>query len=420
LLPKLRSLLPDGDKRRYDSLLLADVLLRLGLVDEAVEQAAAELKRGEPYQAAAAAVWLGARGRQARTAEEALREALAKATGFPRVRIALALWRVKGSGEGGPQDQVFAALEALCQVANWQSDLQEGLAEVHSRVLAERDPMPALARLLGDRNLYVRFATAGVLARVNPEHAEIVEVLRAVLARHPKLYYYAADTLLALGPRAKPIAPLLISRLRISNPDEYLSFGNRDEYLGIVQVLRHIDPALVAKGCGAAEVPGAVPKDLGPLWDDLAGDDAFRADLALWRLAGGGSRTVALVSDRLRPAPTLSNEQVARLIAELDSDSFDTREKACSELTTALETTAPALRAARAKNPPPEVRTRLDRLLELADATETPEQRRRMRAVRLLTELDCPEAEALLARLIRDTRYQRELEAAGWRPLIRP
>jgi hypothetical protein len=412
LLPTLRGLLPDGDKHRNDPLVLAEILLRLGLVDEAVAQAATGLKSEFPGQWVVTAEWLGARGRQASSAEGALREALAKATGFPRARIALALWRAGGSGEGGPQDQALAALEAMWQRVWWREDDEtEALVEVHSRVLAERDPTSALGRLLADRNPHLRLASAGVLARVNPGHPDIVEVLRALLARHPEFFYSAADTLIALGPRAQPLASFLMVRLRTEN---------QHEYARVAGVLRRIDPGLIRKGWGAAAVPGAVPRDLDPLWDDLAEDDAFRADLAIWRLAGGGPRTVALVSERLRPPFTLTKEQLANLLADLNSDSFDTREKASSELARSLETTAPALRAARARNPPQEVRLRLDRLLELADAPETPEQRRRMRAVHLLTELDCPEAKALLDRLARDTRFDRELEATGRRPPARP
>jgi len=120
---------------------------------------------------------------------------------------------------------------------------------------------------------------------------------------------------------------------------------NRDEYLNLVRVLRRIDPSPAGKGWRAAGVPGAVPNDLASLWDDLAGSNAFRADLAIWRLAGGGPQTVALVSERLRPPLTLTKEQVARLIADLDSDSFDTRENACSELARSLDT--PPLRCER-------------------------------------------------------------------------
>ncbi len=403
LLPQLRGLLPDGDRHHNDRFVLAEVLLRLGLGDEAVVQAATLLKSEDPGQRVDVAAWLGARGRLAASTEGALRQALAKATGSQRTRIALALWRVGGSGEGGLRDKAFAALESQSQFAGWEDDFGEALAEVHSRLLADRDTMSTLVQLLSDRNPHVRLVTAGILARVNPECPDTLQVLRGLLTRHPDFFDRAADTLVALGPRAQPLAPLLTSRPRTES---------RDGYLKTVSVLRRIDPSLEAKGWGAA----GVPRDLGPLWDDLAESDAFRADLAIWHLAGGGPRTVALVSERLRPPPTFTKEQVARLIADLDSDSFDTREKACAELGKSLETTAPALRAARAKDPPLEVRKRLDRLLEMVDASETPEQRRRMRAVHLLTEMGCPEAKALLDRLARDARFHPVLKAMGRRP----
>jgi HEAT repeat protein len=414
LLPQLRALLANGDPNHQDPLLLADILLRLGLWDEAVVRAATGLKSESPGQRGEVAAWLGARGRQARSAEAALREPLAKATGSQRTRVALALWRVGGSGEGGSRDQAFAALEALSKLApTWEEDdFSEALAEVHSRLRSAPDVVPLLVRALGDRNPHVRLIAGGVLACVKPEHPGTVPVLRRLLARHPDYLRYAAETLVALGPRAQSLAPLLTARLRTENDERYFD---------TVRVLRQIDPGFAAKGWGAAGEPGAVPEDLGPLWDDLAGSDAFRADLAIWRLAGGGPRSVALVRERLRPPPALTRERVARLISDLDSDDFETRERASSELSKSLETTVPALRVARAKNPAPEARVRLDRLLGLVDRSEDPEQRRRVRAVYLLTEVDGPEAGALLGRLASDARFTRVLEAVGARrPPSRP
>jgi len=98
-----------------------------------------------------------------------------------------------------------------------------------------------------------------------------------------------------------------------------------------MRVLRRIDPAAAAKCWGAAGAPGAVPDDLAPLWEDLAGDDALRADLPGWRLAGAGPRAVALVRERLYRPPIVTAERAAHLIADLDNDDFDTRERASAE-----------------------------------------------------------------------------------------
>jgi HEAT repeat protein len=405
LLPQLRDLLTENKYLDCDILLLADILLRLGLQDKALADAIARLKSKSPGHRVEVATWLGERGREAKSAEAALRQVLTTVTGSQHTRVALALWRVGGSGEGGPRDQAFAALEAVCKfVPTWkETDFGEAVTEVHSRLLEAPDAVPVLARSLSDRNPYVRLVAVLALARVKPDHTDIVPTLRQLLTRHPDYFRFAADTLVALGPQAQPLAPLLTTRLR----------SETTEYIDSVRVLRRIDPGLAAKSWGAAGVPGAVPEDLGPLWNDLASSDAFRAGLAIWRLAGGGSRTVTLVRERLRPPDVLTPKQVARLIADLDSDEFETREHASSELSKSLDSTAQALREARAGKPSPEARRRLDRLLELVDRSEDPDQRRRVRAVHLLTEMDCPEAVALLDHLARDTRFTHVLAAVG-------
>jgi hypothetical protein len=148
-----------------------------------------------------------------------------------------------------------------------------------------------------------------------------------------------------------------------------------------------------------------VPAHLTPLWDVLASSDAFRADLAVWRLAGAGRRAVALVRERLRPAPALPEKEIARLIEDLDSDAFATRERASAALKEVLAAAAPALRRACAARPSLEQLLRINRLLADLDPLRDPEQRRRLRGVRLLGEMDLPEARALLERLARDGSF---------------
>lgn len=400
LLPELRRLLAQED----DPLPLAEILRRLGMRGEALEQAITGLKSKYPGRRVDAAEWIGAWGREARAAGPELRRAVTKATGSERIRISLALWRACARPEGDSREKAFVALEGLSKLGSrWEEDdFEEGLVEVHSRLIADRDAVTVLARALGDRNPHVRLVAACTLARVQPEHPDTVPALRRLLVRHPDYFRYAADTLAALGPQAKSLAPILMPLLRTEGEEGYFAAE---------RVLRRIDPVLAANGRGSTGVADAVPEDLTSLWADLAGSDAFRADLAIWRLAGAGPRAVALVRERLRPPPSLASERVVRLIADLDSDEFETRERASAELGKFLESAGPALRKAHAEDPPPEVRTRLDRLLERADLLEAPEQRRRMRAVRLLTETDCPEARALLERLARDVRFDSALEA---------
>jgi hypothetical protein len=241
------------------------------------------------------------------------------------------------------------------------------------------------------------------VARADPGHKDTAAALRRLLERYPHFFGFAADTLAALGPTAAPLAPQVFALTR--HPDE-------DVARAAGRVLRRIDPTLAAKSWGAIGAPGATPDDLGPLWDDLAGNDALRADLAVWRLAGAGPRAVALVRERLRPPPTPAPERVARLIADLDSEDFDARERASAELTADIEAAAPALRRALAADPSVELRLRIEALL--ADRDPTPEQRRRLRAVRVLEGTGVAEGRALLQSLAQgDERFDLTKAAAA-------
>jgi HEAT repeat protein len=418
-LPLLRQIFTMWD----DDLGLAMALLRLGRQQEALEQAARGLKDKDRPSRVAAVRWLGERGREARAVEPLIRQAIEGASGAERTRLALTLWRARGEEGTVAQVRVFTALSDLLDLCegdtpvvgpipesafwSWRSEdvcgqqgvLGAAVAEIHSRVQAGDDPTAVLAEALRDKSPHVRLAAAAALARVDPGHPDTAPALRRLLARHPYFFRYAADTLAALGPTAAPVAPLLLP---------LLSHPNHDIYRAVDLVLRRIDPTFAAKASGA------VPADLGPLWQALAGKDAFRADLAVWRLAGAGSCAVALLRERLRPPKTLAPERIARLIGDLDSDDYDARERASTELTEAVECAAPALRRALAADPPLEMRRRLEELLAGLDPTSMPEQRRRLRAVRLLEEMGGRDAHELLERLARgDARFTLTREAVS-------
>jgi HEAT repeat protein len=423
-LPLLRQVFAAHD----DDLGLAMALLRLGRQQEAVEHAARGLKDKDRPSRVAAARWLGERGREARAVEPLIRQALEAASGVERTRLALTLWRARGEEGTVAQVRAFTALSDflnLCEgetpvvgpipeavfwwwtsgdLCGQQDLLGAAVVEIHSRVQASDDPAAVLIQALRDKSPHVRLAAAAALARVDPGHPDTAPTLQRLLTRHPYFFRYAADTLAALGPNAAPVAPLVWP---------LLSHPNQNVHRAVDLVLRRIDPTFAVKASSAA-APGAVPMDLGPLWQDLAGKDAFRADLAVWRLAGASSSAVALVRERLRPPKTLAPERVARLVADLDSDDYDSRERASTDLTDAVECAAPALRRALAADPPLEMRRRLEELLAGLDPTSTPEQRRRLRAVRLLEEMGGRDAQELLERLSRgDARFTLTREAVS-------
>jgi WD40 repeat protein len=137
-------------------------------------------------------------------------------------------------------------------------------------------------------------------------------------------------------------------------------------------------------------------RQLDVCWAKLAGEggEAYRA---AWTLAAS-EQSVAYLKERLRPVPPVTAERVTRLIAELDSDDFATREKATKELEELEEQVEAALREA-ATSGSVETKNRANRLLEKLSRPVRPVQLRRMRAVAALEYAGKTEARSLLTLL---------------------
>jgi WD40 repeat protein len=143
--------------------------------------------------------------------------------------------------------------------------------------------------------------------------------------------------------------------------------------------------------------PGAM--ELAAWWADLAGADAGRAYAAVWRLTEA-PEAVAFLRERVKPVGDADLKKVRQLIADLDSDAFEAREKAFKQLEALGGAALPALREALAAKPSPEVRRRVAALLARAPhSAPPPEVPRRLRAVLVLEQVASPEARAALAEL---------------------
>jgi WD40 repeat protein len=168
------------------------------------------------------------------------------------------------------------------------------------------------------------------------------------------------------------------------------------------------------------------PEMLAGLWPDLEDADPAKAYPAVWALAIS-DQAPAFLLERLRPLLTADPQRIARLIADLESDDFDTRERASQELARLGDLAEPALRRALAGNPAADVRKRLTQLLEGLDGPEGFAKRRRLvRAVEVLEALGSHEARKALKQIgtAAGTRLQQEAKSAlqrlAARPLIAP
>ncbi len=166
------------------------------------------------------------------------------------------------------------------------------------------------------------------------------------------------------------------------------------------------------------EVPKGKPsaEELDKLWAALSDPDARPAHRAMARLEAAPDEAVALLEKRVKPAeaPAVDAEKVARLIAALDADNFEEREKAGKELASLGRTAEAPLRKALAGGPPAEAKRRIEELLDrLRDnGAPPPELLRPLRAVELLEHLGTPEAKKVLEALAKGAAESPLTEAA--------
>jgi hypothetical protein len=151
-------------------------------------------------------------------------------------------------------------------------------------------------------------------------------------------------------------------------------------------------------------------------WDHLAGADAARAYAAIAELIRHPDQAESLLGDKFAGLKKPDLKPVARLIADLDSDDFKTREKASKELANLGRSAEQALREKLRENTSAELRRRIQELLERLDRPEDdPVQLRLLRAIEVLERLGTPKAKSLLRKLVEaapDADTAREAQAA--------
>jgi hypothetical protein len=99
-------------------------------------------------------------------------------------------------------------------------------------------------------------------------------------------------------------------------------------------------------------------------WSDLASDDAAKAYQAIRRLAASADSAVPYLAKQLPPIAAIDEANVMALIKELDSDQFDTRERAVAELKKLGDLASNLLECAKKENNSEEARRRIESLIE--------------------------------------------------------
>jgi hypothetical protein len=139
------------------------------------------------------------------------------------------------------------------------------------------------------------------------------------------------------------------------------------------------------------------------LWADLASDNAAVAFRAVNTLSAAPKETIALLRQELHPAAEVDAKRMEELIAGLDSNEFDLRQKSAAALEALGEAAGPSLKKALETSPSEEMRRHLERLIAKLAASQTPSGKtlRLLRAVEVLERLDMVEARRLLEELAR-------------------
>ena len=144
------------------------------------------------------------------------------------------------------------------------------------------------------------------------------------------------------------------------------------------------------------------PKDLAAAWEGLAAPDAKAGFAAVRFLATRPVEALALLQEKLKPAPATDRAALQALLERLDSPRFAEREKASKELAALADGIESELREVAAKSGSAEVRKRVAAALETLEPTKISGDRLRVvRAVEALERIGNADARRLLETLAR-------------------
>jgi RNA polymerase sigma factor (sigma-70 family) len=144
--------------------------------------------------------------------------------------------------------------------------------------------------------------------------------------------------------------------------------------------------------------PGAISAaGFSQLWDRLADDEAKTAYSAVWELVADGPGVLPMLKSKLPVAAALDAKRAAKLVEQLDSDDFETRQRAMKEAEKLGLGAEPALRKALAARPGLEPRRRVDAVV--AGWLRSSDWLRYRRAVAVLEYIGSAEAKQILASL---------------------
>jgi hypothetical protein len=149
------------------------------------------------------------------------------------------------------------------------------------------------------------------------------------------------------------------------------------------------------------------------LWRELGGNSAADAVHAVRAMKAAPAESVAFLREHVKPAPP-PDARTSQLVADLDSNDFEVRERAMTDLARRGMSVYPDLQKAYTGDPMPEARWRLETLLaRLKDAPS--EDTAKLRAVQVLETIGTDDARQVLEYLTKgrpDSRVTTEAKAS--------
>jgi hypothetical protein len=162
-------------------------------------------------------------------------------------------------------------------------------------------------------------------------------------------------------------------------------------------------PAIVVmrRAAASAKQPSPSASEVEKRFEQLAVSDAARAHEAASYLVQFPKETIAFFKEHLHPIPRNDPDAIAGLLNRLNHDDFAVRETAEQDLLAHCEVVIPVLKKCLAADPPPEVRMRVKRLLEVLAPNGRPSAiiLQRLWAIEVLENLGTPEAMEILRTL---------------------
>src|SRR5262249_54506447 len=175
----------------------------------------------------------------------------------------------------------------------------------------------------------------------------------------------------------------------------------------------HADGTALVWDLSGVKIARPAATDREAAWKGLASDDAGKAFHAILALAADPG-CAAMLRDRVKPAVAPPPDQVRKLIADLDSATFATRQRATAELTQLGDAADDQLRTSLKGDLTAEQRGRGEGILGKRGLAESdPDQLRALRCVEVLERSGSAEARTVLAELAKGAAGARLTRESG-------